>query len=108
MDEPSRNLEQEIQQLLKRCQAGEIEFDTCVTKVARRVLEQDGCDEMMHTLIAAMLSEDGTRSLGCVLHLLSLRILRLEDDVRVLRGELLRDRVEQTKKNGGRQDGQPM
>lgn len=94
MSRPNEELQKEIEELLKLGQEGTLDFTTCTEKIARKVLEQSGCDELLHVIIAALLSTEALTPVGVVVHLLVLRILRLESDVRQLRSELVKDRME--------------
>ncbi len=105
MDEPIRDLQAELGALLKQGQDGVLDFNTCITKAARKILEQKGCDELLYTLIARLIENEITLGLGAVAHLLTLRILRLEDDVRVLRNELVKGRIGKTHGGGIEHDG---
>lgn len=101
MDKPIRNLQAELETLLKQGQNGTLDFNTCVTKMARKALEQNDCDVALYGLIEQALANEATVGFGIVAHILTLRILRLEDDVRVLRSELARERIGKTRKDGG-------
>ncbi len=96
MSKSSEELQKEIDELLELGKTGKLESKTCMMKVARKMLEQDGCEDMLHMIVAGLMSSEALVPLGIACHLLALRILRLEDDVRGLRGLIGKDRVETT------------
>lgn len=100
MNEQRENtLRKEIDELFELGRDGKMDFASCTMKVARKVLEQDGCDVMLHGIVAGLMANNATMPLGIVAHLLMLRVLRLEDDVRKLRSEVAKERVESTREN---------
>ncbi len=94
MNKSNEQLQQEIEELMGRARDGELDFTTCMSKIARKLLDQDGCDILLHTFIANLLACEATLPLGIITHMLVLKIVRLEDDVRVLRAEFAKERIE--------------
>ena len=85
MSKSNKELQREITDILTAGVEGKIDPSVCMAKVARRTLEQDGCEELLLDTITILISHKALMPIGTVCHLLMLRILRLEDDVRGLR-----------------------
>jgi hypothetical protein len=93
MSRSNEEIQREIAELFKAGSAGEIDTNTCITKVARKILEYDGCDGLLLDYITGLIAIPTSTLSGMTCHLLLLRILRLEDDVRGLRGLIAKERV---------------
>jgi hypothetical protein len=83
----------EIGKLFEAGMSGSIDYKTCMSKVARRVLDGYECDEILGNALMKAINYIHTQDVGMVCYLLMLRIIRLEDDLRVLRAELAKERI---------------
>ena len=90
-----------VEDLFRQFNAGEIDFATLQAKVARRTLDQPMAENFLFLCINAMIGNEPTAPLGFISHLMLMRILRLEDDVRKLRAEVAKDRITLTKYGTG-------